>query len=193
MKILKKVFLAGLVIGLCALISQKADASVSVNFRFGTGGYFCGPPPCHPVVVYGSPCRTRVIYTSPVIYTRPYVSYAPYPYYYPYPPQNVVVVPQAPPSSESVASQQTTAVQPTPTPPPATAENSYYRVGRDWAKDLREDIATRDQFINYLKANIIRASTENYSEFRKGFIATYGVNAEAAFDKAYQQARGGEA
>jgi hypothetical protein len=67
---------------------------------------------------------------------------------------------------------------------------TYSELGRDWAKDLRQDIATFDQFEKYLRENITKISTENYNNFRNGFITAYGVNGEAAFDKYFQQARG---
>ena len=65
----------------------------------------------------------------------------------------------------------------------------YSRQGHDWAKDLRDDVVTRDEFINYLRSNIVNASSSNFSEFRNGFITAYGVNGDAAFDKAFQKAK----
>lgn len=72
-----------------------------------------------------------------------------------------------------------------------TETSSLARDGHDWAKDLRDDIVTRDEFVNYLKKNISKASSADYNEFRRGFIDAYGVNGEAAFTKAYNQARNG--
>jgi hypothetical protein len=68
--------------------------------------------------------------------------------------------------------------------------SSWHRLGRDWAKDLRDDVATREMFIQYLRENVTKASTSDFNEFRKGFISTYGVNAETSFNKAYEEARG---
>jgi hypothetical protein len=68
-----------------------------------------------------------------------------------------------------------------------TSPDDYAR-GRMWAQDLRREVVTWDQFVEYCKANVISTSPVVFSEFRRGFIAGYGENAEAAFNKAVQQA-----
>jgi hypothetical protein len=170
MKTVSKVIIAGLAIGLSSLVPQKAHAGVSVGigFRFGSGHY-CGPG-YHSSVIY-APYRS-CYYGPPAVY-----SYYPY-----YPTERVVVV--NPPPSEPVV------VQRSSPPPPQVVNSTYFTLGRDWARDIRDDVASRDQFVSYLKSNVTQTSTENYNEFRRGFISAYGVNGEAAFDKAYQQARG---
>ena len=93
-----------------------------------------------------------------------------YPRYEPYyvEPQRVVVVRE-------------TSYAPAPAPV-MESEASYARLGRDWAHDLRNEVATWDQFVNYLRANLVRGPSSAYAEFRSGFLAAYGVNAEAAFN-----------
>jgi hypothetical protein len=63
-----------------------------------------------------------------------------------------------------------------------------YRAGRDWGQDLRRDVATWDQFVDYLRAYIVNASVGVRDEFRRGFAVGYGSNADAAFDKGLDQA-----
>jgi hypothetical protein len=162
-----------LFLGILTLALQvHAGTRVSVNFGFGFPIGHCGP-------VY-DPCRPRYSHCGP--YYRSYSSYSSYgcsPRYAYYEPTRVVVVRQSPP------------VEVVEAPPVVQSERrvGYFELGHDWAKDLRQDIATWDQFIDYLRANVAKNSTQNYNEFRQGFISAYGVNAESAFDKAFQQAR----
>ncbi len=67
--------------------------------------------------------------------------------------------------------------------------DNFYATGRDWARDLRDDAVTRDQFIVFLRSHIVRTSTYNYEEFRRGFIEGYGIHGERAFDMAFRDAR----
>ncbi len=125
------------------------------------------------------------VITDAIVGPRPYYYYS-YPYY----PNYVVVAPDpvvVQPSPAPVVYQEPVAAPSVRMEP--SRSHSFRLLGHDWAKDLREDVATRDQFIDYLKANVTKASNEDYEQFRKGFVAAYGVNGEAAFDKAFQQAR----
>jgi|ERR1051326_3910110 hypothetical protein len=70
--------------------------------------------------------------------------------------------------------------------PPAKVD--YWQLGHDWGQDLRQEVVGRDQFVDYVKAYIANARGSDRGEFRRGFITGYGVNAEAAFDKAMRQA-----
>ncbi len=72
--------------------------------------------------------------------------------------------------------------------PPARPVSIYRQYGSEWAQDLRRDIVTWDQFVQYMKAYILTSSADARDEFRQGFIASYGTNAVAAFDKAMEQA-----
>ena len=99
---------------------------------------------------------------APPVYSHGYSSYRHHGYYQP---QRVVMVRQE---------------------LPVIASASYYQLGRDWAKDLRNDVATWDQFVNYLRST--QYSTTGYTQFREGFLSAYGIHGERAFDKAYQQA-----
>ena len=61
---------------------------------------------------------------------------------------------------------------------------TYRQLGHDWAQDLRLGIVTWDQFVSYVKAYIANAPTAPRDDFRRGFIAAYGENGDAAFAKA---------
>lgn len=159
-------------IGLClaACAPAATQAGVKVDIRFGTarcGPYvpaYCAPPPVfcgpRPYAWRGPVCGPRVVYV-PAYYSAP---------------ERVVVVRE-------------TAYAPPPAIPAARQEPSYASLGRDWARDLRNDVATWEQFVAWLRANLVRAPANAYAEFREGFLAAYGVNAEAAFNKAYAEAR----
>ena len=54
---------------------------------------------------------------------------------------------------------------------------------------MRNDTTTRDQFVEYLSANLVRASHDDLGEFRRTFVAAYGVNGDSAFDKAFKKAK----
>ncbi len=72
--------------------------------------------------------------------------------------------------------------------PPARPVSIYRQYGSEWAQDLRRDIVTWDQFIQYMKTYIVTSSPDARDEFRQGFLASYGSNARVAFDKAMEQA-----
>lgn len=167
--------LLGLGLCLAALSPQAAHAGVRVSVGFGPAYYgSCGPG--YPYYSRGGYCSSPYYrpWCGPGYYPRPAVYYPRYAPYY-VAPQQVVVV-------------QEPSYAPAPAPV-VEPEMSYARLGHDWARDLRNDVATREQFVNYLRANIVRGPSSAYAEFRSGFLAAYGVNAEAAFNKAYQEAR----
>ncbi len=106
--------------------------------------------------------------------------YPPYPLYYPtypvysgnndnsgysYPPYQPPVSRAAPPTS------------------------SAFQLGHDWGQDVRSDIVTWDQFVAYVRQNLLSASATDRDEFRRGFVSSYGTNGETAFDKAWQAAQ----
>jgi len=159
----KCLLIAFVFLGILAFATPSAHAGVSVGFSFGYPYYHHHYYGCGPRYVYS--------YYDPYYYRPVYVERAP-----------VVVVRDAPTYVEETRSVTTV--------PPVDSEPSSYRLGHDWAKDLRDDIVSRAQFVSFLKANITKSSTADYNEFRRGFIAAYGVNGEAAFTKAYQEARG---
>jgi hypothetical protein len=68
------------------------------------------------------------------------------------------------------------------------AAPSYGELGRQWGQDLRREVAAWDDFVDYLRTYIIVAAPEVQAEFREAFIASYGINGAAAYDKAAQQA-----
>ncbi|HUI05750.1 MAG TPA: hypothetical protein VL486_01970 [Verrucomicrobiae bacterium] len=65
---------------------------------------------------------------------------------------------------------------------------SYGDLGQEWGQDLRREVATWDGFVDYLRTYIIVAAPEAQAEFREAFIASYGINGAAAYDKAAQEA-----
>lgn len=67
---------------------------------------------------------------------------------------------------------------------------SYGEVGRLWGQDLRREIATWEQFVDYLRAYIINAAPVAQADFREAFIVSYGLNGAAAYDKGADQAAG---
>lgn len=72
-----------------------------------------------------------------------------------------------------------------PTPPTSNA----YQLGHDWGQDVRSDIVTWDQFVAYVRQNLLNASATDRDDFRRGFVSSYGTNGEAAFDRAWQAAQ----
>ncbi len=77
--------------------------------------------------------------------------------------------------------------EPADSPPQAV---DYVQLGHDWARDVRQEIITWDQLVGYLKAQIANAPAGARDDFRRGFVAAYGSNGDAAFAKAMQQAQG---
>jgi len=72
----------------------------------------------------------------------------------------------------------------------ATPAPDYVQLGHDWAQDLRQDVATWDQFVAYLKTYILRAAATARDDFYRGFLAAYGVNGGAALAKGVREASG---
>jgi hypothetical protein len=72
--------------------------------------------------------------------------------------------------------------------PVAPIESAYGEVGRMWGQDLRRDVVTWEQFVDYLRTYIIGAPPAAQAEFREAFIASYGLNGTAAYEKAAEQA-----
>jgi hypothetical protein len=177
--LMKRILFIGLGVGLITLSAQQANAGVHVDVQFGfPSHHYHRPNPC---VVY------RPVYRShcePVYHHRSW-SYSSRSYSYP----SVVYV--RPQPQQVVVMQDPAPVYTTTTNSVSEAPRTYQQLGHDWAKDLRNDIATWDQFVAYLKSNLSRGDTRDYNDFRNGFIAAYGVNGEAAFDKSFQKARVG--
>ena len=128
-------------------------------------------------------------------FSYPYGSYViePHGYYSPYPYSEYsygggTYAPSAPPPNYAVPNY----VSPTPaTPAPAPAAKKFETLGRDWAQDLRRDIVTWNQFVAYVKENLIKASAVDRDEFRHGFTENYGQNGDAALALALKQAQQG--
>lgn len=67
---------------------------------------------------------------------------------------------------------------------------TYLVLGHDWAKDLRLDIVTWNQFVSYVETYIASAPAGACDDFRRGFVAAYGENGDAAFAKVLKDAGG---
>jgi len=65
---------------------------------------------------------------------------------------------------------------------------SYGELGQEWGQDLRREVATWDDFVDYLRTYIVVAPPDSQAEFREAFVASYGINGAAAYDKAAQEA-----
>ena len=65
---------------------------------------------------------------------------------------------------------------------------TYYQIGHNWGQDLRQDIASWDQFRDFMKKSLANVSNAARDDFRRGFVDSYGTNGSAAFDKALDQA-----
>jgi hypothetical protein len=183
---MKKLMLFGVGCSLLSMTPHAAQAGLSVGVHFGSSyrhssgsvyvqsPVFCAPPPRHRSYGYYSYRQPQHCY-PPVVY---YPSYATR--------ERVVVVREREPERVVVRESSDDRYSRSQT----TQEENFYQLGYDWAKDLRSEVSTREEFTSYLKSHITKASLESYDAFRKGFLAGYGVNAAAAFDKAFQKARG---
>jgi hypothetical protein len=72
---------------------------------------------------------------------------------------------------------------------PQYDERSYLMLGHDAGKALRSKTASRDWFVEYVRAYIINAPPSARDDFRRGFISGYGENAESVLKKARQDAQ----
>jgi hypothetical protein len=139
--------------------------------RFRPDGKFHGGGP------HRRNCRANyvVVYVGGAPYWYPF--YTAYPYYYEAPPtmvyENTSYVPPVDPGAGGDL------VQPSP---------SYGELGQQWGQDLRREIVTWDEFVDYVRTYIVIAPPEAQAEFREAFIASYGINGTAAYDKAAEQA-----
>jgi hypothetical protein len=168
--IMKKMLIAGLVLGAACLVPQATQAAVSVDLHFGTsrhGNYrnnyhHRGHSSYHH---HSYPYRHHSYHRNHSRSSfRGFVSVYPQPVYVP---ERVVVVERR---------------------QPQYVEPSYYDLGRDWAKDLRRDVVSWGDFIRFLKDNNIQGSSRRSNDFRDGFVSAYGVNGDAAFRRAIRQA-----
>jgi hypothetical protein len=64
----------------------------------------------------------------------------------------------------------------------------YYQPGYQWGVGLRDNSMMWDGFVPYLKEYIAAASEVGQDAFRDGFVAGFGGNAEALFDRAARRA-----
>ncbi|MCC7519036.1 MAG: hypothetical protein IT578_07620 [Verrucomicrobiae bacterium] len=166
--------LVGLGLCLAGLAPAAARADVKVDVRFGAAyGPSWGRGACVPRPIYAPPPFARP-WCGSVRMPRA-VYYPAYPSYY-LAPERVVIARE-------------TSYAPAPAPTVAETAPGWSALGRNWAFDLRNEVATWEQFVSWLRNNLVRAPSNAYAEFRGGFLAAYGVNAEAAFNKAYAEAR----
>ncbi|MES2307635.1 MAG: DUF6515 family protein [Verrucomicrobiota bacterium] len=167
--------------------------SEGVYYRSCNRGYVIMPPPPG-VVIDTLPPDYSLVWISgrPYYYSRGvYYLQQPTGYVVANAPQNVVVTsaaPPPPPVVETYSAPQASSA-PLPNPESAPVSKSFYKRGHDWGMDLRNDVASMDEFVDYLKSNVPNSSSPEYQDFRKGFISGYGQHAENAIDKAYKSAK----
>jgi len=66
--------------------------------------------------------------------------------------------------------------------------DSYYQPGYQWGGELKSFHVTMDQFVAYLKSNILSASPVQQAAFRSGFVAHFGGEGQTIYDQAVQLA-----
>jgi len=71
---------------------------------------------------------------------------------------------------------------------PAQTTPDFSDMGASWGQDLRREVATWSQFVDYLKAYVVTAPPTAQADFREAFISTYRINGAAAYDKAAAEA-----
>jgi hypothetical protein len=148
--------------------------------RFGNHGYFPYHRNSFGVFFGGGSLYYYPSYGYYPVY--PYPAYNPYPVYNSYPVNSYGAYSSAPYVYDSSAGNSAYI------PPQTVQVRSYLELGHDWAKDLRLDLIPWDQLVVYLKQYIVSAPPASRDEFRRGFLAGYGLHAEEAYGKAMQQA-----
>ena len=143
----------------------RPDGDHDGNFRDGRGFHHRRN---NFIIVYvnGAPCW--------------YPVYTAYPYYYD--------VPLAPTYDSGYSS--TSSYVPSVEGDASDAPSSYADTGRQWAQDLRREVVTWDQYVDYVRSYIVAAPPAAQADFREAFIDSYGINGAAAYDKAAEQAAG---
>jgi hypothetical protein len=68
--------------------------------------------------------------------------------------------------------------------------SAYSDLGLSWGQDLRREVATWNQFVDYLREYVINAPASSQADFREAFIGAYRLNGASAYDKAAAQAAG---
>jgi hypothetical protein len=109
-----------------------------------------------------------------------YPVYTAYPYYY--------GVPLSPTYDNGYSS--TSTYVPSVEGDDSATSSSYAEAGLEWGQDLRREIVTWDQFVDYVRGYIVGAPPAAQADFREAFIESYGINGAAAYDKAAAQAVG---
>lgn len=186
---MKTIPMTGLGLCLVSMIPQASRADWDYHRHHDRGG---------PVGFFGVGLVLGAILASlPQEHTTVVVAGTPYYYcngvYYQTCPGGYMVVnpPVAVAQPQGVMAPVPAPIGATPAPTMA-ASTSFYHQGHDWARDLREDVVTREQFIHYLRSNVLRlpsVTAGDIAEFRRGFVAAYGVNGDSSLDKALQAAR----
>ena len=93
------------------------------------------------------------------------------------------------PYSPADSSMGYTSASDTPTETYANPDtDSFYQPGYQWGGELKLYHVTMDQFVAYLKSYILSASPVQQAAFRSGFVAHFGIDGQAIYDQAVQQA-----
>jgi hypothetical protein len=86
--------------------------------------------------------------------------------------------------SESVGGESAAGALGAETPVASPPRSTPYILGEHWGQDLRREVVTWDQFVAYVHDRVATADAVEREEFRRGFVAGYGINAASAFAKA---------
>jgi hypothetical protein len=62
--------------------------------------------------------------------------------------------------------------------------SAFSDLGLSWGQDLRREVATWNQFVDYLRAYVVTAPASAQADFREAFISAYRLNGATAYDKA---------
>ncbi len=65
---------------------------------------------------------------------------------------------------------------------------SYEELGKFWGSNLRQGRSSHDQFVTFLRSNILTASETGRNLFQNGFARGYGKNAGPVFARAFDEA-----
>lgn len=68
--------------------------------------------------------------------------------------------------------------------------SAFSDLGLSWGQDLRREVATWNQFVDYLRTYVITAPASAQADFREAFISAYRLNGASAYDKAAAEAAG---
>ena len=66
---------------------------------------------------------------------------------------------------------------------------SYGELGKFWGRNVRDGKSSHEQFVAFLKSDVVTASETGRNLFQTGFSRSYGKNAGPVFAGAFDEAR----